>query len=216
MFRKVLVLTLASALAGVPAYAQMGHQQHAGQRSGGGMACPGMKGGASTTGMHGGAMQGPGMMGMMRGGMGGMMGGPMSQMQGMMGGAMMGHGMMGEPGPGMLLRLKGALELTGEQVSRLEGLQQKFSQQHEEHVKAADEAQRAAAEALRGEQPDLAAYEAKLKEAAAHGVEAHVVAARAALEARSVLTDEQRAKLRTGMAMMREAMCSMMGGQGQP
>lgn len=221
MLRTLVAWALAGSLAAAPAYGQMGHGQQARQQ-GGGVACPGMPemmGAAGMTGMHGGMpMQGPGMMGMMRGG--GMMGAPMAQMQGMQAhvmraAGMMGHLMMGAAGPGMLLRLKGTLQLTDAQVSRLETLQQELSQEHEQHEKAAGEAQRAAAAALSAEQPDLAAFQAKLQEAAGHGVQAHVAAARAAVEARAVLTDEQRARLRTGMAMMRDVMCSMMGGQGQ-
>lgn len=225
MLRNIVALALAGSLAAAPAYAQMGHGQQASQKSGPGMACPGMPGmmmrAAGMMGMHGGGMQmqGPGMtgmMGMMHGGTGGMMGRPMSQMQGMMGAAMMGHGMMmGAAGPGMLLRVKGTLDLTDAQVSRLEALQQKLSQEHEQHETAAGEAQRAAAEALSAEQPDLAAFQARLQEAAGHRVQAHVAAARAAVEARAVLTDEQRAKLHSGMAMMRDIMCSMMGGEAQ-
>ncbi|NIT86058.1 MAG: periplasmic heavy metal sensor [Gemmatimonadetes bacterium] len=144
-------------------------------------------------------MMGPGMM------MGGMMG------QGMMGAGMtrmMGMGMMatGGPGPTMLLRMRDALELTDDQVSRLEAIREDHSGDHRAAMGSAISAHRRAAEALHGASPDFQAYEDALGEAADHMVRAHVTMARASVQAREVLTAEQRERLHSGMRMMQEMM----------
>lgn len=154
------------------------------------------------------------------GGMGGMM-----QMmgQGMMGGGMMGPGMMqmmgqgmgmmatGGPGPAMVLRMGDALNLTEEQRERLQAIQSRFSESAEPLMAAVMEAHRSATSALQGESPDLDAYERALREGADRMVEAHMAMARAAAEARDVLTEEQRGRLQEeGAQMMR----GMMGPGG--
>lgn len=143
----------------------------------------------------------PGMMGqgMM---MGGMMG------QGMM--QMMGHGMgmmaTGGPGPAVILRMGDALELTEDQVSRLERIQEDASAARRPHMEAAMSAHRTGAQALQGDSPDFTAYEQALSEAATHMVQAHVAMARASVRAREVLTEEQLGQLHSGMRMMRGMM----------
>ncbi|MEX1258514.1 MAG: Spy/CpxP family protein refolding chaperone [Gemmatimonadota bacterium] len=173
-----------------------------------------------------GAMPGGGqdaMPGMMGGGMG--MGGMMQMMaQGMMGGGMMGPEMMqmmgqgmgmmatGGPGPAMILRMGDALNLTAEQRSRLEAIQAQYSESVQPLMAVAMEAHGNAAAALEGDSPDLAAYEQGLRESADRMVEAHVAMARAAVEARNVLTAEQREGLAGGMQMMQGMMGQGRGG----
>lgn len=185
MFRRLLAITTGLILAASGLPAQMG----------------GMHGQRPDT-MPG--TMGPGMTG-------GMMG------QGMMGGGttqMMGHGMAmmatGGPGPTMLLRMGDALELSDDQVNRLEAIRDEHSGAHREAMRSAMSAHRRAAEVLHGDAPDFQAYEEALSEASGHMVRAHVTMARAAVEARSVLTPEQGERLHNGLRMMHE----MMGGPG--
>ncbi len=56
--------------------------------------------------------------------------------------------------------------------------------------------------ALEGDSPDFVAYEHALQEGADLMVQAHVAMARAAEEARNVLTDEQIEQLGSGMPML--------------
>lgn len=123
--------------------------------------------------------------------------------QGMMGRGMMqmmseGMGMMptGGPAPSMLLRMREALELSDEQVSRLEEIRDRHgARSHAPGDSGMMEAPQNAAAMLEGDEPDLDAYEAELRDLADRMVEVHVRMTRAALEARDVLTDEQRARL---------------------
>ncbi|MEX2465528.1 MAG: Spy/CpxP family protein refolding chaperone [Gemmatimonadota bacterium] len=146
-------------------------------------------------------------MGMMPGMMGGMMGSGMMD-QGMM--QMMGQGMglmaTGGPGPAMILRMREALDLTEDQVARLEEIRSGQEGQ-QPHMDAAMQAHREAAEALTGDAPDFETYEASIREAADAMVRMHVEAARAAVAAREVLSQEQHETLRgIGMGMMRSQM----------
>lgn len=154
-------------------------------------------------------------------------GGMMQRMgQGMMGGGMMqmmmgGMGMMGTggPGPGMILRMGDALGLTDEQRAELEAIQEEYQETVAPMMSSMMEIHRDAAERLTGDSPDFDAYEGALREAADAMVEAHVAMARAASEARAVLTDEQRAQLQRGMQMMQGMMgparSRMMMGPGE-
>jgi len=161
---------------------------------------------AATPGMMGDGMGMGEMMQMMGQGMmgGGMMG---PEMMGMMG---QGMGMMatGGPGPAMILRMGDALNLTDEQRSRLEAIQTEYSDSVEPLMSGAREAHQNAAAALEGDSPDIEAYDRALREGADQMVQAHVAMARAAAEARDVLTEEQREGLDGGMQMMQ----GMMGG----
>lgn len=155
----------------------------------------------------------PGMMGdrIGQGMMGGMMG------QGMMGPGMMqmmgqGMGMMatGGPGPAAILRMGDALGLTDAQRTRLQQIQDDFSGSMTNHMNAAMPAHTTAQQALHGDTPDFDEYEDALREVADHMVQAHLNMARAAAEARGLLTEEQREQLQQGMGMMQ----GMMGGPG--
>lgn len=148
-------------------------------------------------------------------------------MGGMMGSGMMGSGMMrmmgrgmgmmatGGPGPTALLRMRDALELTDEQVSVLESMGADLQAQMRGRMTAMMTAHQAAAAALDSETPDWQAYEGNLETAADIMVRTHVMMARAALDARDVLTPEQREALDArGMEMMQGMMHGM--GPGGP
>lgn len=190
----ITAAVLMGALA-VPAAAQEHqHGQMEGQQSNMMMSCPMMQ--QMMQGMHG-QMEGMGMQGMQ--------------------GQMMGSGMMGSmgamhAGPGMILRSSEALGLTPAQTEQLEALQERVRSGHQQHMKPAMAAHQTAAAALEGDAPDLDAYSAALNEAADHMVMAHVAMTRAALEAREVLTSEQRDKLGQLMGDMH----GMHGGAAEP
>lgn len=139
---------------------------------------------------------------------------------GMMG--MMGMGMgMAAPGPMMILHHGDALDLTDEQVEKLQALQERLDQTRKEHMEAAQALHRKLSEQAEGAEMDLEAYESALRELADQRVAMHLAMARAGLEAREVLTPEQREKLRVGaefmrdmMEMMRERMDRMSGMEG--
>jgi Spy/CpxP family protein refolding chaperone len=174
------------------------------------------------------AMQGMhDMQGMMGGDQAMAMGGMMQMMsQGMMGAGMMGPGMMGMmgqgvgmmstggPGPAAILGMADALDLTADQRSRLQTIQDAYGNSIEPLMARAMEAQARAAEALQGDSPDFDAYESALREGTDQMIQAHVAMARAAFEARQVLTDEQRARLRGGMQMMQGMMGQGAAGGG--
>jgi Spy/CpxP family protein refolding chaperone len=98
--------------------------------------------------------------------------------------------MMGGAPPAMLLQHRDELGLTSDQVQRLEALLR--DARGAGHMSGAMAAHRQAAELLQSERPDLAAYEAKLREASEHMVQAHTSMARTVVQARAVLTPEQR------------------------
>lgn len=194
MGRTIAGLVAAVALAAGPVAAQ---EQPADTSRGMGMVQPGM--------MQPGMMQG-GMMGMMQG---------MHGQAGMMGGMM---GMAG--GPTLMLRLQESLELSEDQVERLEVLRDSAQAGMRTHMMRAMQSVSAAGELLSTPAPDLEAYEAALREAADHMVVGHTVAARVAVEARQVLSPEQRERLDLAIDMVREMRSgmgqgSMMPGMGQ-
>lgn len=175
--------------------------------------CHAMMGGDMDGGMMksgDGAMEGHAGM-MARGGMQGMkdMQG-MSGMAGMMG-MMQGMGF----GPAALLGAADRLQLTPDQKSRLETLAQTVRQEHQSHMQAIMSAHQDGAEMLKADSPDLGAYQQTLKTAADHMVQAHMAMTRATVEARGILTEEQRAELQDGMALMGSMMCGKMGGGEQ-
>ena len=130
----------------------------------------------------------------------------MMQMQGMM--PM--QGMM--RGPGTVLQFRGPLNLTDAQVQRIETIRDRAGEAHQPHMQAAMRAMQEAAGMLETPTPDMSGYEAKLREAANHHVLAHATMARAWLEAREVLTAEQRSNLQFGMRMMQQMMSERMQG----
>lgn len=204
----VLALMVATAATGqAQQQGMMGGQMHAdttptATRCPGGMGMMGM--------MPGMAGDSAGMM-QMRGGMGpGMMGGGM----GMMGsGAMMsGSGMMGMmgAGPSMLLAQRDVLELTDDQVQRLEELETKqkgmMKGMHRGMMVVRSQMQ----DAMAADTLDMEAYRKAVEAMADQMVSHHMQMARFRTQVLDVLTPEQREKLQTGMQMMRH----MMGGPG--
>lgn len=155
--------------------------------------------------MQPGVMQ-PGMMQMMQRmhGQGGMMG--------LMEGGMM--GMAG--GPAMILRLEESLELTDDQVERLEAIRESARSGMRQHMMQGMQSMQAAQELLAGDSPDLDAYEERLREAANHMVLAHTAMAGATVEARGLLTPEQRERLALARRMMQEMRGGMMQGSMMP
>lgn len=144
-------------------------------------------------------------MGMMQGQAGMMQGGMMQMMQGMHGQQGMMGGMMGmAAGPGMILRLQESLELTEDQVTQLEALRDSAAQQMRQHMMQGMQTMRAASELLDPASTDLEGYEAQLREASNHMVLAHTAMARAGVEARELLTAEQRERLELARSMMME------------
>ncbi|MFO7892818.1 MAG: Spy/CpxP family protein refolding chaperone [Longimicrobiales bacterium] len=144
-------------------------------------------------------------MGMLQGQSGMMQGGMMQMMQS---GMMMGMAM----GPGMVLRLQESLGLTEDQVTELETLRDSAQSTMRQHMMQGMQVMHAASEQLGSDSPDLDAYEARVREATNHMVQAHTAMARAAVEARQVLTPEQRERLALARSMMKEMRQGMMGG----
>jgi Spy/CpxP family protein refolding chaperone len=110
--------------------------------------------------------------------------------------------MMGPPTPGMLLHHKQQLNLSAEQVNKLETLQKQAEAACSEHMRLGMEEHRAANQLLQAGSPDFAAYTARMKQAAAHMAEGHVAMAKAGVEARALLTPEQRESLSGMMEKM--------------
>lgn len=172
-----------------------------------------------------GEMQMRGMRGGMHGPMGEMMRGRMQSgmmQRGMMQRGMMGRGMAGRmgmragvAGPGLLLRARDALDLTDDQVQRLESLQTELRETGRAHMEQAREAQQRAREALSAETPDLAAGEAALQEAANHRIQAQMTMARGHLQARDVLTEEQRTRLEDTRELLRDLRPARPGRPGR-
>lgn len=105
--------------------------------------------------------------------------------------------MMGGPPAALLLEHREALSLSADQVSRLEAISDRTQAIGAEHMQPVRAAHMRAVELLRADSPDFDEYEDALEEAAEHMVEAHVAVVRASVEARQVLTAEQRATLQT-------------------
>lgn len=170
----------------------MGGQGRMMGQMGSGMMCP-MCGQMMQGGMMGSMMQGMmgGQAGMMQGGMMGQM--PMMQM--MMGGGMMGQ-MHRMPTPQMLLFLADELELEEEQVKSIQKMG--FALQKEVIQKNAD---RAIAELelsalLSQDEIDLEQAQKKIQQIATSEGELRIAQIKASIEAKEVLTDEQRSKIK--------------------
>lgn len=124
--------------------------------------------------------------------------------------------MMGGPPPAVLLEQGEALGLSAEQVSRLEAIRDATDVSAQMQTVRA--AHMRAAELLQADAPDLDEYEDALEEATEEIVAAHMAMVRANLEARQVLTAEQRTKLGTlrPMYMMRGDTTMMPPMRGMP
>ena len=162
---------------------------------------------AAAQGHHGARADSSRGMGMMQGQSGMMQGGMMQMMHGQSG-MMMGMVM----GPGMILRMQGSLELTESQVEQLETLHDSVQSTMRQHMMQGMRVMHAASGMLASDSPDVEAYENQLREATNHMVLAHTVMARAAVEARQVLSPEQRQQLSLARQMMHEMHPGMMDG----
>ncbi|MDX1567253.1 MAG: hypothetical protein R3223_05590 [Longimicrobiales bacterium] len=129
---------------------------------------------------------------------GGMAGGMGSDRGGMSGG--MGSGEVVGPGPARILGMVEELDLSAEQIARLGQIRERLATVREEETAAATEAGQAAGLALEGETPNFDAYEEALRRRADHHVRIQVATARAAVEARQVLTASQIDQLEAAMA----------------
>ena len=109
---------------------------------------------------------------------------------------------IGGPGPAMILSMGEALNLTDDQRAQLDAIQAEYSEAAQPHMPGMIAAHEEVRAALDGDSPDFVAYEHALQEGADLMVQAHVAMARAAEEARNVLTDQQLEQLGSGMPMM--------------
>ncbi len=118
---------------------------------------------------------------------------------------MMGDGMMGmDAGPTMILKLRESLALSADQVQRLTTMQEAAQSGMQQHMMEGMHAMQAAENLLAGASPDLKAYEASMRDAANHMVLMHTGMARVEMEARQVLTAQQRDHLTLARKMMKE------------
>lgn len=135
----------------------------------------------------------------------------MEMMQGEMGANMMMQS--GIASPGMILKVADQLDITADQRTRLEALQTSLAASVKPHMEAAMMGHQQAAAALKSDRPDIKAYESALETAMTHMTQAHVATAAAGLEARAVLTAEQRTRLASAAHMMGGMMGDMMDGK---
>lgn len=197
----VLALLVATAATGqAQQQGMMGGQMHA-DTTPAATPCPGGMSGMGMMGM----MQGPGMMRGMAGDSAGMMRmGP-----GMMGGGMGMMGMMGA-GPSMLLAQRDVLELTEDQVARLEELREKQQSMMQGMHKGMMAVRSQMQDVTAADSLDMEAYRKAVEGMADQMVSHQMQMASFREQVLDVLTPEQREKLQTGMQMMRH----MMGGRG--
>lgn len=136
----------------------------------------------------------PGQMGMMSDGMG-------MQTTGMHGMGMM-HSHM-QHGPAMLLRQRDALDLSNEQIERLEELEGRVDDLHSSHMSELAPVREQLKGLHRSEEFDKDRYEELLQRQANLRVEMMVEMADVHQASFAVLTDEQKSNVRYGMRMMR-------------
>lgn len=136
----------------------------------------------------------PGQMGMMSDGMG-------MQTMGMHGMDMM-HSHM-QQGPAMLLRQRDALDLSNEQIERLEELEGRVDDLHSSHMSELAPVREQLKGLHRSEEFDKDRYEELLQRQANLRVEMMVEMADVHQASFAVLTDEQKSNVRYGMRMMR-------------
>ena len=114
----------------------------------------------------------------------------------------MGSMMMNPTDPATLLRAAEVLGLSARQKTTLQTIQNRYAGTIASNHAQAMSAHQKLNDILNAERPDFAAYEAALKQASTYGISAHVAMARAAVEARAVLSKEQREKARSVASMM--------------
>jgi Spy/CpxP family protein refolding chaperone len=106
--------------------------------------------------------------------------------------------------PAMILNLRQSLGLTDEQIDRLEALRDNVRSEVRQNMMQGMQTMRAAQELLEAESPDLTVYQERLREAANDMVLARTAMAQAAVEARALLTTEQRDQLALARRMFHE------------
>jgi Spy/CpxP family protein refolding chaperone len=97
-------------------------------------------------------------------------------------------------------------------VERLEALHEGAQAELQQHMMQGMQTIPAAQELLDGESPDVDGSEERLREAANHMVMAHTAMARTSVEARQLLTPEQRDRLALARSMMQEMRGGGMNG----
>lgn len=118
--------------------------------------------------------------------------------------ASMGAGMMSwnVTPPQLLLGAAEQLNLTANQTQRLESIQQQAMDQRRSMMQAAMTAQQQAAAALQSDPPDVDGYTSALKQAADLRVQALSTMVRSSVDARTVLTPDQRGQLPSVMEQL--------------
>lgn len=119
-------------------------------------------------------------------------------------------GMSGGMSATTALQHRSDLQLSPDQVARLEAIQEEARAAATPHMEEAMSARAEAMGSLESAEPDLQGYESSLRRAADHMVQAHVAMAENTIGARGVLTAEQREKL----AEFSHQMDGMMGDMG--
>jgi Spy/CpxP family protein refolding chaperone len=138
------------------------------------------------------------------------------RMQGMMGQ----RGMVGQEGraapytPGMLLRFKGFLDLTDDQVSQLEDLEQGVQTAHQNAQSTIQEQRTALREAWQADKPDVNAIRQHVEALSQAREQVQLQTVTAAAQAKGLLTAEQQGKL-SGWMEGRRAGSRMRGMQQQ-
>jgi hypothetical protein len=116
----------------------------------------------------------------------------------------MGFALWMQPGPEFLLGQKDALNLSDEQVQRLEQLRNELSEARANHIDRVRSLRQRVGEALSGEHPDLDQYQSALQSLADEYVAMQVEIARSSQNALAVLNDTQRSYVRFAVQMMHQ------------
>lgn len=139
------------------------------------------------------------------------------------------HGMQGVPGammrgrmgqgmgpymPGMLIRFEDFLDLTDDQVTQLEHLQQGLQEAHQAAQETIQEHQTALREAWQASQPDVNAIRQHMQAINQAQGQAQLAAATAAAQAKGMLSAEQQGKMQGWMDGRRAG--ARMRGMQQP
>ncbi len=124
---------------------------------------------------------------------------------------------MDQAGPGMLLRLRESLNLSEDQVEKLQTLEKGTQESMRTAMQQAREAHQKALDAMHGDTPDLDAHEQALRQAASRMVDAMQAMAKVQVQARQVLNADQKKTLDTIMEAMEEMHegAGMRPGMGQ-
>lgn len=117
-----------------------------------------------------------------------------------------------EFGPTTMLRMREVLRLTDSQVTRLRTIEDSANLSVRPHMTKHTEGMHAASALLDAATPDLTAYDAGVRAASEHMVLGHSALARIELQAREVLTPEQRTQLASARKTAHDAKDAMKRG----